>query len=144
MTHPRRTSDGRLFVVALSCATLALACQPKFEPKGSLTIDGAAFSPTSCQVLSGHSSIELADAKGARLGLSLPPQNLNAFQDISGTPSASYTAPGGQTVELGACGSLTLTGEGYHGSGKRAASGKMSLSCASPKVAGELSFSGCF
>lgn len=143
MTSPRALS---LFsVLALGAAVLALGCQPELTSKGSLSVDGVAFAPTVCQVVAGRTAIELGDGKGTLLELSLPPARLDAFKDVSGTPNAKLTRPGGTSADLGACGSLTLTGEGYHGSGKRAASGHATLSCGStPKVEGELSFTGCF
>lgn len=128
----------------LALTALVCACAPTFKPTGSLTIDGASFTPVRCQVLT-RGGIELADARGARLELSLPPARLDAWKDISGNPTATYAPSGGTAVVLGACGSLTLTGEGYHGSGKRAASGTMSLDCAGGvTVKGDLSFTGCF
>lgn len=130
-------------LIALSA--LVCACEPVFERKsGSLTVDGASFVPTRCQVRP-SGGLELADAGGARLLLALPPETLNPWRDVSGVPMATYTAPGGTVAELGSCGRLTLTGEGYHGGGRRAASGTMSLRCGpSPLVSGEFTFSGCF
>lgn len=131
--------------LAMSSSLLSLGCEPELTAKGSLSVDGVAFTPTVCQVIAGRTAIELGDGKGTLLELSLPPARLDAFKDVSGTPSAKLTRPGGTSADLGACGSLTLTGEGYHGSGKRAASGHTTLSCGSaPKVEGELSFTGCF
>jgi len=128
----------------LAWIAFACACQPTFEPAGSLSIDGATFTPTACRVLT-RGGIELSDASGARLELSLPPARLEAFKDLSGSPIARYTPSGRSAVELGACGSLTLTGEGYHGSGKRAASGTTSLDCSGGvTLKGDLSFTGCF
>lgn len=59
--------------------------------------------------------IALTDASGARLELSLPPARLDAFRDLSGKPNATYTPSEGRAVTLGACGSLTLTGEDITG-----------------------------
>lgn len=120
-------------------------CEPKFKQTGSLTINGAPFQPTLCQVLVGATGIELSDAAGARLKLTLPPVTLEAFKEISGTPSASFEAGGKAAVTSASCGTLKLRGEGYHATSKRAASGELSLSCAGSLTAtGTLQFSGCF
>jgi hypothetical protein len=105
--------------LALAAAMLCAACEPTFE---------------------------LADRSGTRVELTLPPATLKAFRDIDGTPSVKVEpGPGRPAVVVGACGSLTLTGQGYHGSGKRAARGRMSLDCGGPlPVTGDLSFTGCF
>jgi hypothetical protein len=56
-----------------------------------------------------------------------------------------WSAPGRAPAPLGPCGSLTMRGEGYHGSGKRAASGRLSLSCRGEvAISGDIDFSGCF
>jgi hypothetical protein len=139
MRSPRTTLAFLSLLVAL------VGCEPKFEPSGSLTIDGAPFQPTLCQVLAGETGIELTDAAGARLKLTLPPVTLEAFREIGGTPSATFEASGKAVVTSASCGTLKLRGEGYHGSGKRAASGALSLSCTGPLTAtGTLSFTGCF
>jgi hypothetical protein len=120
------------------------ACQPEFEPTGSLMVDSMRFEPTACHVLT-CGGIVLQNASGSRLELSIPPTRIDAFEDIATNPSAKWVAPGKPAVELGPCGSMTLTGEGYHGSGKRAVSGRATLSCTKDvSVVGSLSFSGCF
>jgi hypothetical protein len=132
-------------VLGPALVVLVAGCAPKLESKGSITVEGQPFTPALCQVLVGGVTIELSDAKGAKLGLALPPQRLDAFKTISGTPTVTYQPTTGPAAELGPCGTLELTGEGYHGSGKRAASGKMKLSCAKDvKVEGDYTFSGCF
>jgi hypothetical protein len=130
------------FVVCVLCN----GCEPTFAPTGSLAIDGAPFTPTTCHVLVRATGIELVDAGGTRVELDLPPATLRAFEDVGGTPSVTIDRGAGRpAVSMSTCGTMTLTGEGYHGSGKRAASGRMSLDCAgAASVEGELSFSGCF
>jgi type 1 fimbria pilin len=131
--------------VALVASLLVIAgagCRPKFAPHGELTLSGEPFRPTACRVLVGATGVELADAAGSRLELVLPPQTLDAFRDVKGTPRAQLTRPSGARVDLGACGALTLTGEGYHGEGRRAASGHLVLAC--DGGAGTLDFEGCF
>ncbi len=126
-------------------AALACACAPKLASSGSLLIDGAPFSPATCHVFADRTAIELRDAEGARLELTLPPARLDFERQLSGTPDVLYTSKSGARASLGSCGSLTLTGEGYHGSGRRAASGVITLACAGePKASGELKFQGCF
>jgi hypothetical protein len=135
---------------AILPVTLVLAssgCQPTFEPKGSLTVRGAPFAPVSCEVLAScDSGIALRDVQGNQLSLKLPPQTLRAWERIEGTPRAELTMSGRPPIDLGPCGQLALSGEGYHGDGKRAASGTMSLECSSrdAQVRGTLRFSGCF
>jgi hypothetical protein len=135
----------RRFVWSLALLTLAAsACQPKFEPSGSLTIDSMRYEPTTCHVLT-SGGIVLQNATGSRLELSMPPARIDAFRDIDITPRAKWVVPGKRPVELGPCGSMTLTGEGYHGSGKRAVSGRATLDCSGDvSVKGSLSFTGCF
>lgn len=127
----------------LGVAAIVLAgCAPTFESDGTLMVGSSAFRPTTCHVLTRATGIELGDGSGRRLVLTLPPQRLDAFRDITGAPSVQLE-PGGASAS--ACGTLTLTGEGYHGSGKRAASGKLALSCDDPPgIHGELSLRGCF
>jgi len=119
-------------------------CKPEFTSTGNLSIDGKPFVPKSCQVVG--TGVALTNADGARVQLKLPPARLDAFEDVSGSPSLTYTpSPGAAAIEVGACGSFTMTGEGYHGEGKRAASGRADLSChAAVSVRGRLSFEGCF
>jgi hypothetical protein len=131
--------------MALAVA-MAAGCTPTFEPKGTLWIERAPFHPIACHVLTCGTGIELRDANHNRLEIRIPPQTLNAWQTIGGSATARWIAgSSGATVDLGSCGSLTLRGEGYHGSGRRAASGHVSLSCSGTvAAAGALDFSGCF
>ncbi len=130
----------RGFVVAL----LLAGCAPNFEPHGSVRIDGVPFEPVKCHVLP-SGGIQLYDAVGQKLELALPPMRLDAFRQIRGTPSATFLKSGAPGVSVGACGELVLTGEGYHGGGRRAASGSVSLDCAGPpRVEARLEFQGCF
>ena len=122
----------------------AVACRPKFEPSGSLTIDAMSYEPTTCHVLT-SGGIVFQNASGSRLELSIPPTRIDAFRDIDVTPSARWVVPGKPPVELGPCGAMRLTGEGYHGSGKRAVSGRATLACSGDvDVKGSLAFTGCF
>lgn len=136
------TAPQTLGIVAGLVLGGAVACAPRFQSGGSLAVDGAAFAPATCHVHTGCATVELTDAGGNRLGLSIPPQRLDAWQSIGGTPEVAWTPAGGARQALGTCGSLQLTGEGYHGSGKRAASGRVVLAC--PRVSGALDFTGCF
>jgi hypothetical protein len=47
-------------------------------------------------------------------------------------------------LDVGLCGTLVLTGEGFHASGKRAVKGRLSLACAASEVRGDFTFEGCF
>lgn len=133
-------------LLALVAALLLGGCEPDFVPTGTVTVDGVSFLPDDCRVLTCPTGIELRETGGGRLRLGLPPQRLDAFREISGRPTVSYfTRAGGPAREFGTCGSLTLTGEGYHGGGRRAASGRVTLDCSGPpRVTGSLSFTGCF
>lgn len=133
--------------VAVATVFGSTACRPTFESQGTVTIDGTAFAPKDCRVLAPRATgVALGDSTGRWLTLALPPMTLKAWRQIDGTPSAALTRPGQPDVELGPCGVLTLRGEGYHGEGKRAASGNAALECsaAGAEVKGVLSFTGCF
>jgi hypothetical protein len=138
-----RLGSLALLGAAFVCLT---SCKPEFTSTGSLSIDGKEFVPTSCRVLAPCTGIELTNAAGASVQLTLPPARLDAFEDVSGSASLSYMpGPGATAIEGGACGRLTMTGEGYHGGGKRAASGQATLACEAPvKVSGDIKFEGCF
>jgi hypothetical protein len=135
----------RTFLIA-SMILAAAGCKPTFEPTGTMSIGGAPFHPTACHVLTCETGVELIDPNRGRLELTLPPQPLKAWQTIGGGASARWIAGSNSApVGLGACASLTMRGEGYHGSGRRAASGHASLSCTGAvAAAGTLDFSGCF
>jgi hypothetical protein len=134
----------RVFWALALSAGFGTACQPKFERSGSLTVDSMSFEPSTCHVLT-SGGIVLENASGSRLQLSMPPTRIDAFKDIVVTPAAQWQTKVRPLVELGPCGTMTLTGEGYHGSGKRAVSGRLALDCAGEvSVKGSLSFSGCF
>ena len=124
----------------------AIGCEPTFKSKGTLRIQDADFGPIACHVLVNDFGIALESAPGARLELTLPPARLDAWRSVKGVPRARFTrSNGAATLDLGACGALTLTGEGYHGQHKRAASGQASLSCSGDvTVKGDFTFSGCF
>lgn len=142
----RYARDVRLLTFVLLALSSA-GCQPTFEPAGALTIGGAAFAPVGCQVLAPRATgIDLRDAQGRSLSLTLPPQILDAWRKIHGTPRATLALPGQPPQELGPCGALMLEGEGYHGQGKRAASGSATLQCGTGETAvhGTLTFDGCF
>jgi hypothetical protein len=123
-----------------------VGCRPTFEPNGTLWFGGAPWRPTECHVLTCGTGIELfGPARGGHLELTIPPQTLKAWQTIGGAANVRWTGTNGSPVDLGQCASLTMRGEGYHGSGKRAASGRVSLSCrGTVAVSGDLDFSGCF
>ena len=134
-------------VAALLAFTSALSgCKPTFKHNGSMSVAGGPFEPVSCHVLATCTGIELTDATGARLELTLAPQRLQAWQQIQGTPRVRFEPPAGRAaVDFGACGSLARSGEGYHEPKGRAASGRFSLSCSAEGTAqGDLEFSGCF
>lgn len=139
--------DAAFVLLALGCL-LAPGCQPTFEPApgGSLSIAAAAFQPTTCHVLETGTGIELLDATGRRLELTLPPAQLEAFREIRGVPTVNVrNGASAQNVEIGLCGSLALRGEGYHAPTKRAAGGHIQLSCVGTvPVRGQLDFEGCF
>ena len=134
------------FIPLVLVVTGAIGCEPRFKPNGSLMIQDRDFEPVACHVLVNCFGIVLQNAAGARLEMRLPPAVLNAWRSISGVPEVRFTPSAGATpLNLGACGMLTLTGEGYHGQGKRAASAHASLSCSGGvTVKGNLTFSGCF
>jgi hypothetical protein len=132
-----------LTLVLVACA----GCRPTFKADGTLVVNGATFRPVACQVLAPRATgVGLTDSKGNQLELMLPPMTLRAWEAISGAPSVALTLPGEASVNLGLCGTLTLKGEGYHGEGKRAASGTASLECSAGRstVRGDLTFTGCF
>ena len=126
--------------------TGAIGCEPTFKPNGSLMIQDRDFEPVACHVLVNCFGFVLQNAAGVRLEMRLPPAILNAWQSVRGVPEVRFVpSAGAPAVNLGACGMLTLTGQGYHGGGKRAASGHLSLSCSGGMVVkGDLTFSGCF
>lgn len=137
---------ARLAVSLGLCGLLAAGCKPSFESEGALSIDGQPFRPTRCRVLVDATGIELANETGRRLELTLPPATLRAWREIHGTPTVKlHAAAGAPATDLGPCGSLTMAGEGYHEPNRRAASGRLSLSCSgAASLQGELRFSGCF
>lgn len=122
---------------------LLAGCEPKFKPEGTLTIGGTPFVPASCHALGTELGIELISESGRRLTAVLPPAQLDAFRELKGPPHFTAYSPAGEpTVERDGCATLMLRGEGYHGAGKRAVSGQLSLACQAAQ--GALSFSGCF
>lgn len=133
-----------LCILALVAGT---GCQPKFKAHGALVVDGTSFEPVACQVLAPRSTgVTFTDTTGRGLSLTLPPQRLDAWRELRGTPAVALTRPGQPPRDLGSCGELRMQGEGYHGDGKRASSGSTSLDCAAPGtvVTGALTFTGCF
>ncbi len=140
MNGPIRTVPIFFLVAAMS------GCKPTFKQSGSIRVDGAPFQPIACHVLTRCQGIELINEVADRLELTLPPARLEAWRELKGTPGLRYLPGAGKTpVDLGTCGSLTLTGEGYHEPRGRAASGSISLSCSGAvTVRGDLEFSGCF
>lgn len=135
----------RTVVLVVFGACALLGCEPTFSSEGSLSIDDAEFIPVRCHVLTGATGIELEDASSTRLSLTLPLTRLDAFKETSGAPRARYDVAGKAPITFGPCGSLTMRGEGYHGGGKRAASGKLTFACAGgAKASGEVVFRGCF
>ena len=140
----RSACNTRIAIVLLEIG--AVGCEPTFKSQGTLLIQDADFRPISCHVLVEDFGIALQDAPGARLELSLPPARLDAWRSVSGVPRARFMpSNNARVLDPGACGTLTLTGEGYHGQGKRAVSGQVSLSCSGEvTVRGDFTFSGCF
>lgn len=129
---------------ALMLAVTVGGCRPVFEGTGTLVVGGVPFNPTACHVLT-TGGIELLDVAGRRLVLTIPAQVLDAWKEIRVTPRVAWQPGPGAAVDLGACSSLLLRGEGYHGEGRRAASGQVTLTCPGETAAGgELRFSGCF
>jgi hypothetical protein len=141
----RRFSRNTCIAIAL-LGTGAVGCEPTFKPKGTLLIQDADFGPIACHVLVNDFGVSLENASGARLELTLPPARLDAWQSVDGVIRARFApSSGALALDLGACGALKLTGEGYHGQRKRAASGQASLSCSGGvPVKGNFTFSGCF
>lgn len=141
-----------MFALKLAIASTALAvtmatgCQPTFEPTGTLWVERAPFHPIACHVLTCGTGIELLDPNRGRLEIRIAPQTLNAWRTIGGSATVRWIAgSSGTPAELGSCASLTLRGEGYHAAGRRAASGRVSLSCAGTVAAGgALDFGGCY
>jgi hypothetical protein len=128
-------------------AGVLTACPPTFAAQSStVSISNAAFVPVSCQMVVGATAVELTSADGARLRLLLPPQTLKAFEEVKGQAEVTYSPGAGKPeVALGACATLSLTGEGYHAQQKRAAKGHAELACPAPTtISGALAFSGCF
>lgn len=128
---------------ALTVLCVLTGCEPKFKPEGTLTVGDAAFVPVNCHALGTQLGIELISDTGRQLKLVLPWARLDAFREIRGEPHFTAESPVGEPpVERESCGTLLLRGEGYHGDGKRAVGGQLSLACEAGK--GELSFTGCF
>lgn len=122
-------------------------CQPRFKAHGALSVDGMSFEPVACEVLAPRSTgVAFTDTTGRGLSLTLPPQRLDAWRELRGTPTVALTRLGQPPRELGSCGELRMQGEGYHGDGKRASSGSIALDCAALEavVTGALTFTGCF
>jgi len=115
-------------------------CQPTFEATGALTVNGESFTPAKCRAMSEATGIEVVTPSGGTVQLTLPPQTVKAFETVRGDVTVT---PGGDGPRPSSpCGTLELRGEGYHGGGRRAVSGKVSLRC--EQAQGELTFSGCF
>jgi hypothetical protein len=136
-------------VLASIALVFAASCAPTFDAQSALVIDGAPYQPTACQVHAGaYGGVTFIDAHGARLTLALPPQRLDFAGEIGGTPEVRWEPQTNEikpALEVGTCGSVTLRGEGYHGQGRRAASGHATLGCtAGAKISGEIRWSGCF
>jgi hypothetical protein len=130
---------------ATALLLVLVGCRPAFEATGTLSIDGVPWRPNECHVLTRCTGIELVDAQHRRIELTMRPQALNAWRRISGSANVRWSDAGRAPSELGQCGDLTMRGEGYHGDGKRAASGRVSFACTGKVVArGALDFSGCF
>ncbi|MBI2377008.1 MAG: hypothetical protein HYV07_23610 [Deltaproteobacteria bacterium] len=130
--------------VAAIAGLLLASCAPKFEGSGKLHAGGDELHPSLCRVLVQATGIELSDDFGSKLKVTIPPARIEAFREITGPASISYDGRGGHSVAP-SCGTLSLRGQGYHGGGRRAASGKLSLSCSGPPaVAGDFEFEGCF
>ncbi|MEW5850201.1 MAG: hypothetical protein AB2A00_15540 [Myxococcota bacterium] len=137
--------NPRRILLTLVGGLVTLACEPKFEPHGTLTIQGKTFQPTRCHVVPSPAGIALRDENGAQLDLAFAPTRVDAFTDYSFTPVATFNpGQGAPVLPLGVCGTLKLRGEGYHGSGKRAVSGHVSLACSGGTTLGTLEFTGCF
>jgi hypothetical protein len=130
-------------VVVAALVALVAGCAPKFEPKGTVSVHGVPFHPTTCHLLGTPTGVVLIDADDARLELALSPSRLEMGQITTGAPHVTFTDPHAATRDLGRCGSLELMGEGYHGDGKRAVSGHAHLACADGTDA-DLEFTGCF
>ena len=144
-SRPRTTFGAVAALAALLVATSVVGCKPKYEATGALSIGDAAFATTACHVRTDATGIELLDAAGSRVQLTLPPARLEAFREMQGTAEVRYEPRGKPAVDLGRCGTLLLRGEGYHEPSRRAASGRLSLACSGNAAAsGELSFAGCF
>ncbi len=141
----RRFAWQAFFISALFWIGV-IGCEPTFKPSGMLLVEDVDFRPIACHVMVNTFGIAFENATGARLELLLPPTRLDAWRSTGGVPQARFIPNDGvSALNLGACGALTLTGEGYHGQTKRAVSGKASLSCSSGvTVTGNLTFSGCF
>jgi hypothetical protein len=128
---------------AFAMLCVLAGCRPEFKPEGTLTVGGTPFLPVQCHALGTQLGIELVSDSGRKIRLVLPPARLDAFREIKGEPHFTAESPVGEPpVEREACATLMLRGEGYHGEGKRAVSGQLSLACEAAQ--GELTFSGCF
>ncbi len=142
---------NRLHVVLIVVTVLPLAALPilargpRFTHKGTMKVDEAPFEPTGCSVLGSQTGIELVDARGARLRMLVPGQQVRLWTAQTGTPRVTWQPPGSAPVDIGTCGTLTVEGGGYHGQGKRAVSGHAAVSCSGPTpVWADLDFDGCF
>src|SRR5438067_6956860 len=110
---------GPRIFAALAISAVVAACAPTFVPDGMLSVGGADYRPTACSVLIGATGgIALVDPNSVYLALTLPPAHLQASQEISGIPHAKLVPGLGKPEQdLGPCGTLTLSGEAFHGAG---------------------------
>jgi hypothetical protein len=132
-------------VLGAPVVLLVIRLLPSFRHSGSLVVGEVPFEPAECHVLAGEAGIELSDVNGTRISLGLPASRSGpgAWATVGGAARVTRTLAG-QSLDVGLCGTLVLTGEGFHASGKRAVKGRLSLACAASEVRGDLTFEGCF
>lgn len=126
----------QLLWVALTIGGLS-ACSN--ELKGSLTVDGEAFSLKSCRSgqVYGFAGVEIVSDKGAKLRIAQAP---------TGEGVAFYIPPAAATgEEIGVCGAFKLSTQNSTINDVKNVEGEATLDCeaAGHKIKGSFSFSNC-
>lgn len=130
------TKFRTLLCVAVASCSL-FACSN--ELKGDITIDGEAFALDSCRSgqVYGFVGVEVVSKKGAKIKI---------MQAPTGEAIAYYQGAGESTgVELGKCGSFTVSTQNSTINDIKNVEGEAKLECESGghKVSGAFSFSNC-
>lgn len=141
MTHTKRSAASRtgLVVVALAAVLAGAGCKAKLN--GSITVNGAPFTPQTCQsgVPMGFSGVELADGAGQRLRLITDPAG-------SGTLILVHLPAGAPVgVPVPGCGTVTVTPQNSRVNNVQNVEGRAQIQCITPTgaVQGSIEFGNC-